>query len=163
MAATFPDGAIFTGTTIFAGPTQLKTGCVRNVDIEANAGIATSKLEHPVYTCYGQNGTAVAATVPIHTVVGVAGVIEAVGLGSIVACVGDATITVDVKLNGTTILSAPVELDSTNTARVAVAGVLSVTALAAGDLLEVVIAVDAGTGTLGTGLFVQVKLREDAV
>ena len=41
-------------------------------------------------------------------------------------------------------------------------GTLSVTALVAGDLLEVVVAVNAGTGALGTGLFVQVKSREDA-
>ena len=161
--ALFTEDVVFTGAVKFAGTVQLKAGCIRNTDIEATAGIGADKLEQPVYACYGQSGTAVAATVPIHTVVGVAGVIQSVKVGSIVACIGNAEITVDVKKNGTTVLNAPISLTVANTARVAVAGVLTVTTLAAGDLLEVVVAVNAGTGTLGTGLFVQVKLREGAV
>jgi len=162
MATQFQDDVVFLGATNFVGMPQLKAGCVGNTDIEAAAGIAASKLEHPVYACYGQSGAAVAATVPIHTVVGATGVIESVKVGSIVACTGNAEITVDVKKNGTTVLSAAIVLDSTNTARIAESGTLSVTALVAGDLLEVVVAVNAGTGALGTGLFVQVKSREDA-
>jgi hypothetical protein len=76
--------------------------------------------------------------------------------------VGDATITVDLLLNGTSCLNDEVVLDSTNTARTIEAAVLETTTLADGDVLEVTVAVDAGTGTLGTGLFTELVLIEDA-
>jgi len=42
------------------------------------------------------------------------------------------------------------------------AGTLSVTSVVAGDLLEAVVTVSAGTGTLGTGLYGYVEVDEDA-
>ena len=42
------------------------------------------------------------------------------------------------------------------------AGTISSGALATGDLLEVVIAVSAGTGTLATGVYAQAIINEDA-
>jgi hypothetical protein len=68
-------------------------------------------------------------------------------------------VTVDLRKNGTTVLSAVITLNNANTARVAVAGALSVTTLVAGDVLEVVTAT-AGGGTLATGVFAIVTVNE---
>jgi len=43
------------------------------------------------------------------------------------------------------------------------AGTISSSAVAAGDLLEVVVAVNAGSGALGTGLFIELEVDETAV
>jgi hypothetical protein len=76
--------------------------------------------------------------------------------------VGGATVTVDVKKNGATVLSSVITLDSGNTARIMENGTLSGTTLAAGDFLEAVIVATAGGGTIPTGLLVQVIIDEDA-
>lgn len=154
----------FTGTIRFLGAVALPAGGIRDADVAATAGIAHTKLEHQRVVTYGQNGTAAAATVPIHCVYGATGDVLSVKAGSIAKCTGDSTISVDVKKNGTTILAAPIVLDVGNTARVAEAGTLVASpTLAAGDLLEAVIAVTAGTSNaLGTGLWVTVALNEDA-
>jgi len=76
-------------------------------------------------------------------------------------CTGNATVTVDVKKNGTTILSSTISLSSSQSNRDEVAGTLSVTSMVAADILEVVVTVDVGTGALGTGLFVWVDLNDE--
>jgi hypothetical protein len=86
-------------------------------------------------------------------------------VGSIAKAIGDSTVTVDVKKNGTSVLSSVVTLNSSNTARIAVAATIDGTQddLVAGDWLEVVITISAGTGTLPTGVFVQVEVDQDGI
>ena len=80
-----------------------------------------------------------------------------------VACVGAATITIQVKKNGTNILSASLVIDNANAAFAfeSAAGFTS-TALVANDVLEVDITAAAGGGTLGQGLFCELVTKEDA-
>jgi hypothetical protein len=93
------------------------------------------------------------------------GTINSVKAGSIVAATGDSTVTIDVRKNGTTVLSGTIALDSANTARVVEAGTVDGAQddVVADDWIEVVISVSAGTGTLPTGLFVQVEIDEDGI
>jgi hypothetical protein len=93
---------------------------------------------------------------------GVSGTLLSFKAGSIVANIGAATVTLDLKKNGVTALSAVITLNNANTARVAVSGTLSVTTLAAGDVLEVVATATAGGGTLATGVFAELRWKEDA-
>lgn len=138
-------------------------GSIDDSAIKAGAKVQASKLQHQHRLTYAQpNTTAVAETKAVYVCYGATGTIKDVRAGSIVACSGNATITVDVKKNGTSIMQSPIVLDSTNQARVAEAGTVATSTLAAGDLLEVVVTVNAGTGTLGTGLFVSITVEEDA-
>ena len=74
----------------------------------------------------------------------------------------DSTVTVDVKKNGVSVLTAVITLDSANTARIAEDGTLDSgeVTLAVDDLLEIVIVATVGTGTLATGPFVDVVVEE---
>lgn len=162
-----PNPNIVEGDMLVRGtlvPTNLvpPAACITDSAIAAGANLAGSKLEHQHAETYRQSGTAAAAVAPLHMVRGLSGTILSVEAGSIAAAIGDSTVTIDVKKGGTTILSAPIVLDSGNTARVAEAGTLAVTSLADGNLLEVAITVSAGGGTLPTGLFVTVCWRERA-
>ncbi len=76
-------------------------------------------------------------------------------------CVGDATITVDLKVNGVSVLTAAITLDNGQSARELVAGTIDTDSLSADDVIEVAVTVNAGTGTLGKGVFAYVDLHED--
>lgn len=161
MPASRHEGDLYVAGNLSASSFSAPAGSVTNAMVAASAGIDATKLEHQHRPIYAQNGTASSVTVPLHCVRGATGTLLQVQAGTIAACAGAATITVDVKKNGTTVLSSAITLDNGNTARVAEAGTLSVTSLVAGDLLEVVITATAGGGTLGTGLWVQLTLEED--
>lgn len=136
---------------------------IDNAAIETAAGILATKLQHQYKPTFSQNGTAgsVGAQV-IHIVRGATGTLVRFRAGSIVANVGAATVTVDLKKNGTTMLSAVITLDSANTAYVPEDATLAASALVADDVLSVTIVATAGGGTLATGLFVEAEIREDA-
>lgn len=148
--------------TLSATTVRLPDGTVDNAKVAASADIDHTKLEHQHRASLSQNGTAASVTVPLAAIRGAAGTILSVRAGTITACTGNATITVDVKKNGVTVLTAVITLDNANTARVVEAGTLSVTSLAAGDFLEAVVVATVGTGVLGTGLHVEVRWAEDA-
>ncbi|MHC4179040.1 MAG: hypothetical protein ACYSWU_16115, partial [Planctomycetota bacterium] len=76
------------------------------------------------------------------------------------ACTGDATCTVDVKANGTTILSSVVTLDSSTAAYSEQSGTITDTSAADGEYITVVIDATVGTGALGTGVMVQIDFDE---
>lgn len=152
----------FQGSATFASMVP-SAGCVLDSHVGAGASIATSKLVHKHRKSYGQSGTAASATIPIHVAIGATLTIVAIKAGSIAACTGNATITVDLKKNGTTCLTGVITLDSANSARVVESGTLSVTSGVAGDFFELVIVATVGTGALGTGLLVEVEFDETAV
>ncbi len=142
---------------------DLPSTSVGNSQITAGAGIEAEKLEHHHSITGNQPNTAATTeTRVIHNVYGATGDTLAFEAGSIVAATGNATVTLDVLKNGTTILASVITLDNANTARVAEAGSISVATLADGDVLEVVIVATIGTGALPTGLFYNLRLNEDA-
>lgn len=164
MGLTRHDGNFHVAGTLSAEDFTPPDGCIDNAAIEAATGIDATKLEHQFALTYAQaNAAAADETRVIHCAYGATGTIVSFEAGSIAACVGDSTVTVDLKKNGTTVLSAVITLDSTNTARVAEAATISTASYVDGDVLEVIVDATIGTGTLATGLFATAILREDAV
>lgn len=147
-------------STQFTSP----NGSITNDSIKAAAGVEASKLQHQFQKNLAQvHGTA--ATTErrvIHTVRGVSGTVVEFRAGVVVAITGDSTIDVDLIKNGTTILSAAIQLDNANTAYAFEDATISSATLAADDVLEVVVTATVNTGTLGQGLFVETTIREDA-
>jgi len=152
---------IYFADTITFKDVVLPAGAVSNDQVAAGAKIAASKLVHKHRKSYGQAGTAASETRAIHGVFGATGTVVAFKVGSITPCTGNATITVDLKKNGTSILASAITLDSTKSARTLYAASIASAGLVVGDWLEVVVTANAGTGTLGTGLFWQVEIDED--
>ncbi len=136
-------------------------GCVSNASVAAGAGIAATKIQKPRLIHYGQSGTAVSVTIPIYVCLGATATLQSFKAGSIVLNIGAATVTIDLKKNGSTILSAVITLDTANIARVLEAAAFTSASLVAGDFLELVITATIGGGTLATGLFVQAEIFED--
>jgi hypothetical protein len=163
MGLTRFEGDVFVAGTLAGTVTTPSAGSVTNTAVAALAGIDQSKLQHQHRDDYAQPNTAATTeTKPRAVVYGVTGSLLSFKAGSIAACIGAATITVDLKKNGVSVLSAPITLNNANTARVAVVGTISSAGLVAGDLLEVVVTATAGGGTLGTGVFAETRWKEDA-
>ena len=138
---------------------------VTDSHVAAGADIAAAKQEIPLRWVALAQAHGTAATDErrtAHNVLGVTGSLISVRAGLLVAAAGDSTVTVDVLLNGTTVLSAVITLDSTTVIRTETVGTLasSPTALAVGDCLEVVIDATVGTGTLPQGVYVQLDATE---
>ncbi len=83
--------------------------------------------------------------------------------GSIVVCLTPATVTLDLKKNGVSILTAVITLDAANTPYVVEAAAIATATLVAGDVLTVVIDETAGGGTVATGVFCELEIDEDPV
>lgn len=157
------DGDLYLGGRFTPSHMTYPANEITDAAVSSVAGIGAEKLEHQYEKVYSQpNTTATAETRIIHVVHGDTATVLEFEAGSIVACVGAATITVDLKKNGTTILSGVITLDSGNTAYVTEAGTISSPSLVDGDVLTIVTTATAGGGTIGTGFFCSVKLREDA-
>lgn len=154
----------YTGDILFSGDVTLPASCVSKDKIPAAAGVEYTKLQQMVRRNHAQSGTVASATIPIHLAYGVTGGALFIKAGTIVACIGAATITIDLKKNGTSVLvgGTPITLDNANTARVVEAGTLVASPThVAGDFYELVIVATAGGGTIGTGLLVDVGFYED--
>jgi hypothetical protein len=133
--------------------------------VQSGANINADKLESRIYASHAQANSAATAETRTLFVARRTGIVNHIYVGSIAKAIGDSTVTVDVRKNGTTILSSAVTLNNANTARIAVAATIDGTQddLVAGDWLEAVITISAGTGTLPTGVFVQVEIDQNGV
>lgn len=143
----------------------IPSGKVTDASVTALAGIAASKLQHAHRVMYAQPGgtSATTETKAVYVVVGLTGSIQAVKLGASTAATGGAKITLDVHKNGSTILSATQDLASSTSAYTLISVTPSSTALAAGDVLEVLITTTPATGgNLPQGVFVAIDIFEAA-
>ena len=130
--------------------------------IAAAASIDASKLEAWQKGVYSQVSTAVTATAVLGIIRGTTGTSIGVEVTNATACAGSSTLTVDVQKNGVSILSAPVTLNSSSSTSVPIAGTISVSFLADGDIITAVITTSAsGTDALATGVAVQWDYNED--
>lgn len=151
--------------TLIPDVLTIPAGTVRNADVSASAAIAATKLVNRHTAVWAQPNTAATTETRAIHLAQLAGTVNSVKAGSIAAAIGNSTVTVDVKKNGTTILTGVITLDNANSARVAEAGTISggTVAVAAGDVLEVVLTATIGSGTLPTGVFVAVEIDEAGV
>lgn len=164
-SSSIQDGDLRVRGTLVPDAMRYPAASIVNADISAAAAIETTKLRHRHVRSWAQPNTAATAETRTLHVVMLPGLINAVKVGSIAAAIGDSTVTVDVKKNNVSVLSSTVTLNSSNTARIAVSGTVNsaVDDVVAGDWIEVVITIAAGTGTLPTGVFVQVEIDENGI
>ena len=153
----------FRGTVSFLDA-RLNNAAIKDQHVDSEAGIQAGKLEHQHRAVYAQESatTAAAATRVVHVVKGAAGKLKTFKAGCVTPCIGNATITVDLKVNGASVLQSAVVLDSSQSAYQLVEGTIQTDGLSAGDVVGVAVTVNAGTGTLGQGVFACVALFEDA-
>lgn len=150
----------------FGGNVALPDAAVDNDAIDPAAGIAASKLQHLHRANFSQPNTAATSeTRHVFTCHGATGTVIGFKAGSIVAALLGATVTVDLKKNGASVLSSVITLDNANTARASENGTLNgaQVALVAGDELEVVTVATVGGGTLPTGVFASANIVESYV
>ena len=142
---------------------SLPDDCVGDDQVDSSHPVTAEKLEHQHRAIYEQESgtTAAAEARVVHVVRGTTGSIEQVRAGCVVACIGDATVTVDLLVNGASVLTAAFDLSSSQSAYELVTGVIDDGDLEDGDVVEVSVTVNAGTGTLGEGVFAEVDVHED--
>jgi hypothetical protein len=146
----------------------IPAGTITNAMVAAGAAIEAAKLEHQHQVPYSQGGaaTAVADRRMIHRVYGATGSVLKFSASAVVKMTDggsdDFSVTIDLKKNGSSILTTPIVLDkSTLTANyLDVDGMLSASSLAAGDVLEVTVAVAGSVGTQAIGVYANTVLRE---
>jgi len=156
------DNLICTGAATFGGAVYLPDEVVTNGNVQTGAGIDASKLKHTHRKTYTQTGTATTATIVLHRVNGATASGLYVNAGSIAIAVGAATVTIDIKKNGTSVMTGatPMTLDSANTAYVAEDASIATTTAVVGDVFTAVIVATAGGGTLPTGLWIEFEIDE---
>jgi len=156
-----------TGQLSVGGAVALPPATVTNAGFSTSPSdaLAATKQEHQHQKQFAQvhGSNATAERRVVHVVRGLTGDLIEFECGNAVAATGDSTVTINLYKNGSTILSAPVVLDNANTAYSGKeSGTFSAAPLVAGDVIEIVQTVSAGTGTLPQGVFAQLTLREDA-
>lgn len=160
MAQTRIEGDLYVTGNIGSATMSVPDSTIVNADVSASADILSTKLEMQRSFTYSQNGTAASVTIPVHMVYGATCSLVSIKAGSIVANIGAATVTVDLKKNGSSVLSAVITLNSSSTARIPQAGTITTAGGVADDFYELVIVATAGGGTLATGLAVTVIWSE---
>ncbi len=133
---------------------------VTDAAVSASAAISASKIQQQYVFNLCFTGSAASGTYGFHIAYG-AGTIVAIQAASVTAAVGAATVTIDLKKGGSSVLTGVITLDNANTARTAEAGSISSASYSAGNFFEVVTVATAGGGTLPTGLVISVVLREN--
>lgn len=125
-----------------------------------------SKFDHAHRQIY-RNGagksttTAVSETEVVH-VAKAPGNVKAFRAGAVGPATGNATVTVDLRKNGVTILTAVITLDSTQIARQLVSAGVNLPTYALNDVFEIVTVATIGTGALPTGVFAMLDVYEGA-
>lgn len=162
MAVTVLQGDVHVAGSLTAGKMTLPEAVVSDKNVAAGAAIDPNKSTGRGRFCYAQESDTSAATESrvIHAVYGTLGELISFRAGSVVANIGAATVTVDLLLNGVSVLTAPITLSASHTAYQLVAATFSVSSIATTNVLEVAIAATAGGGTLAKGVFAELVLNE---
>lgn len=165
MAFSTLDSDLYVNGSLTARSVVLPSSVVTDDAVQAAAGIAASKLEHqhqPTLVMSDHATDAATGRKVIHRVKGATGSIVDFRVGVTVAATSTGTITVQLKVNGSNVLSSAITVDSGTAAfgTVAASGYTS-TALVTGDVLEVEILTATGS-TLPKGVFAALTVREDA-
>lgn len=164
MADSRIEGGLFVRGQLSAQSMSYPNGSIIGADVAGDAAIEASKLQHQYIKPYSQemDTTAAADKRAVHVVKGTTATLQNFEAGLNTVITGDSTVTIDL-LNGTsTVLSTPIVLTNADAALVVSTGNISTTAATDGDVLVVAVTVNAGTGSLGDGVFAALCLREDA-
>lgn len=159
------DGDLYVRGTLRANSLAVPANAVGNDQVNAGDPLAATKVEHQFVKVYEQGRATNLTTTTgqvVHSAYADGEVVEVAAGYTVAGSSWTGSAVVDVKKNGTSVLSGTITLDAGNTVYVPETGTLSTPAYSADDALEVVVTVTAGTGTLPKGLFVRVVLREAA-
>ena len=140
MASRLDGDYHFTGA-VTMNEMNIPAGTIVNTDVAAGAAISASKLESRLELTYAQDRDAMAhrASHIIHSGYGATGDIIAFEAGCAVIGGAGASVDVDLLLNGTSVLSAAITLDSSNTALTPEEATLATLIYADGGTFEVVV------------------------
>jgi hypothetical protein len=162
MATTFDDNALFRNGAQFLGTLSLPANCIGDSQFDVTYPLGALKVIHQSSVRLAQaHGTAATAERRVAHIAYAAGTVVAVKVTQVVAAIGDSTVTIDVRKNGTTILTGTISITSAKVAFEITSGTIGVSAYVAGDVLEIVQTVSAGTGTLPQGVCCEIFLREN--
>lgn len=155
-----PNDVLITGVLTPQGGISLPINAVADAQVISGASIQATKLTHDHFEKYAQAGTvATAGPLPFFEARN-GGTLVEFGAGSIAVAVGAATVTIDLKKNGSTVLTSVITLDNTNTIRIARLATIAAASYVVGDWFEIAVTATAGGGTLPTGLLVYGLFRE---
>lgn len=155
------DGDLIVRGTLNCGAITMPQNAIdSSQQIKAGTNISADKTEQRFFPSHAQPNSAATTETRTLFVARRAGSVNEVITGSIAKAVGDSTVTIDVRKNGSTILAGVVTLNSSSTNRVVQLGSVTSAAFVAGDWFEVVITATIGTGTLPTGVFVQLEVDQ---
>ena len=149
--------------TLRADFVQMPVNSVGDNEFKSADPLTVEKQRHQYSQLYSEDSGSAITDIngkAIHTA-RADGTIRAFRAGVVVACVGAATIDVDLLKNGTTVLSSALELDNTNTAYAIEDGTINTAAYSADDVFTITITGTAGGGTLGQGIFVELVVDEE--
>jgi hypothetical protein len=154
---------LHTGQHRFEKAPQVPDGSWGDAQIGATNPITCPKLKHQHNPQYGQaNGSAWRHRDGRFYVARSAGQVVGCEAGVVTPAVGAATVTVDLKKNGTSVLTSVVTITNAQAAYARVAGAIATAAYVAGDVFTVVVTATAGGGTLPQGLFADGAFQEGA-
>lgn len=141
---------------------KLPDGTVTNAMVNGSAAIDATKIIQRVRKTWSQpSGSAGSTETRVIHVARAAGTLRTLRVGSVTACGGAATITFDLKKNGSSVLSGgPVILDSSRVAYQEVSATFASTAYVEGDVFELVVVATAGGGSLGNGPYAELTMDE---
>jgi hypothetical protein len=151
----------FSGASGFTAPPNTITDAMLSASSPAGP---TKTRRRFVRTHKQANGASiVTVTERIHLGYGAIGAVTAVRCMNtgVVGTGGGMSVTVDVKKNGVSILTAVMTINAATLLNAIVAGSIATAAYAVGDYFDVVVTATAGGGTLPQGLYVDVVLDED--
>lgn len=157
------DGDLYVRGLLKADSMILPANGVGDTQVTPAAPLGRTKTKHLHNRLHtqGKGASVVSKTgEPIH-IAFAAGTLVQVEAAVSVAPLTTATVTIDVKKNGVTVLSGTILLDNTTVAYTPVLGTISVPAYVAGDFFDVVVTV-AGGGTPPQGLAVLAVFEEGA-
>ena len=156
-------GDVYVNGTLRANAINMPDNSVGNSTFTVGDPLDATKQVHQYLGKLSQAGTAVTETKSVHQAYDVGRIVIAYATVT-VAAIGAATVTFNVKKNGTSILSGAWVLTNTTTPYAQSVGTLITTAKAYGlnDVFEVTATAAAGSGTLPAGLLVTLVFREGA-
>jgi len=157
------EGDTHVAGTLTANTITLPNLTVTDAMVAAAAGIGTAKMLHRCHAMYAQE-SATACTdesVCLAVIYGATGTLVSFKVGAVVACVGEAVVSIDLLKDGVSVLTAAVEIDSADPAYTPVAGTIDTAAVVAGDVLEVSIDETTGGGTAPKGVYCELVYDED--
>jgi len=147
----------------------LPSSCVSNSNVASDAAIASTKVVHRKQAGYSTAAASDPATITVPLMIArYAGSIDSFDVGPMSqAGTGDRSVAVDLqKSTGggafATVLSGAITINASDAIRSVSAGTISDSALAAGDILQLVITVTAGTtGNYPRGILSTVNYSEN--